>query len=205
MILHDYWRSSSAYRVRIALALGGLAYERRQVNLLSGEQAAPENRARNPMGLVPTLEVDGLVLTQSLAIIEYLDETRGLGLLPPDPAGRARVRAIAQAIAMDIAPVCNLRVSRAAAALRDGMQPQDWMRPVMAAGLAAVEQMLDRPGACCHGDQPGLADLCLVPQVYNARRWGVDLSGLPRVTAIDAYLATLPAFQAAHPDRVGPP
>jgi maleylacetoacetate isomerase len=205
MILWDYWRSSSAYRVRIALALGRIAHERVHVNLLAGEQRGAAHLARNPQGLVPVLEVDGLRLTQSLAILEYLDETRGLGLLPADAPGRARVRALAQAVAMEIAPVCNLRVARAAAALRDGMEPADWMRPWLAEGLAAVEAMLDGPGAFCHGDGVTLADLCLVPQVYNARRWGVDLSGCPRITAIDAGCGALEAFRAAHPDAVGPP
>ncbi len=136
------------------------------------------------------------MLTQSLAIIDYLDETRGLGFAAPRSRGARAGRAIAQAIAMDIAPVCNLRVARAALRrLRAGMQPQDWMRP-------SWRPDWRRSSRCWTGPAPvamaisGLADLCLVPQVYNARRWGVDLSGLPRITAIDAHLATLPAFQA---------
>ena len=206
-VLHDYWRSSAAWRVRIALALAGEPFEARSVNLLAGEQAGAANLARNPQGLVPTLEVDGLVLTQSLAIVEYLDETRGLGLLPADVPSRARVRALAHAVAMDVHPVCNLRVARRAVASSDGhLTLEGWMRPVIAEGLLAVERLLDHPatGTCCHGDRPSLADLCLVPQVYNARRWGVDLRPLPHIAAITDRLAAHPAFAATHPDAVVP-
>jgi maleylacetoacetate isomerase len=205
--LYDYWRSSAAYRVRIALALAGDPYRRVAVDLLEGEQRGEANLARNPQGLVPTLEIDGLRLTQTLAICEYLSETRGLGLLPEDPAGRARVRALAYAVAMEIHPVANMRVARRAAEWSGGTRkPEEWMRVAMEVGLAALEAMLDHPatGPFCHGDRVSLADLCLVPQVYNARRWGVDLSALPRIAAIDARLTELPAFAAAHPDRVKP-
>ena len=207
IVLHDYWRSSAAYRVRIALNLLGLAYESRPVNLLKGEQAGAENLARNPQGLVPTLEIDGLRLTQSLAILEYLDETRKAGFLPEDPAGRARVRALAYAVAMEIHPVCNLRVARHAVTASGGALSQEgWMRHFIALGLQGLEAMLGDglSGRYCHGDTVTLADLCLVPQLYNARRWGVDLAPFPRVTAIDAALLALPAAQAAHPDAVAP-
>lgn len=203
MILYDYWRSSAAYRVRIALAMTGEAYERVDVNLLDGAQTSPANLARNPQGLIPTLEVDGLRLTQSLAICEYLSATRGLGLIPDDPADAARVRALAYAVAMDIHPITNLRVARRAAALRDGMTIEDWMRPVIADGLAALETMLGA-GPYCHGNRVSLADLCLVPQVYNARRWAVDLSEMPVICAICKRLEALPAFVLAHPDTVRP-
>lgn len=205
--LHDYWRSSASYRVRIALNLLGLEWRSLPVDLLAGAQRGPENLARNPQGLVPTLEIDGLVLTQSLAILEYLDETRAGGFLPADPAGRARVRALAHAVAMEIHPVCNLSVTRFAAEASGGrIATEDWMRHHIPRGLAALEALLDHPatGRFCHGDRISLADLCLVPQLYNARRWGVDLAALPRILAIEARLAALPAVAAAHPDQCRP-
>ncbi|MBK4216253.1 maleylacetoacetate isomerase [Paracoccus caeni] len=207
VILHDYWRSSAAYRLRIALAHLGLPHESHAVDLLTAEHRGSENIARNPQGLVPTLEIDGLTLTQSLAIIEYLDETRQAGFLPGDAAGRARVRALAYAVAMEIHPVCNLRVARHAAEVSGGaITMEDWMRHFIGSGLAAVERMLDHPrtGPFCHGDQLSMADLCLVPQIYNAERWGVDLSGMPHIQAVTAALQELPAVAAAHPDRWQP-
>jgi len=205
ILLHDYWRSSSAYRVRIGLELLGLAYESRPVDLAAGEQREAEFLGRSPQGLVPVLEIDGLVLTQSLAILEYLDETRRAGWLPPDAAGRARVRRLAHAVAMEIQPVCNLRVARHAAAASGGAITQEgWMRHFIGLGLSGLEAMLGDGGAgrFCHGDGVTVADLCLVPQVYNARRWGVDLGPCPRILAIDAALAKVPAVRAAHPDAV---
>lgn len=207
-LLYDYWRSSSAWRVRIALTLLGMEVRRVHVNLLAGEQSGPANLARNPQGLVPTLEIDHLVLTQSLAIIEYLDETRAAGFLPEDPAGRARVRALAHAIAMETHPVCNLRVAALGEALSGGtIGKKGWMQAFMRPGLEGFERMLDHPatGTCCHGERVTMADICLVPQVYNAQRWEVDLASFPRLSAIAARLAALPAFAATHPDRIGPP
>ncbi len=174
------------------------------VDLLSGAQKETGNLSLNPQGLVPTLLIDGLRLTQSCAIIEYLDETRGGGLLPGDAAGRARVRALSYAVAMEIAPICNLSVGRHAAEASGGaIRTEDWMRHFISRGLAALEVMLDSPatGRFCQGDGLTMADCCLVPQVYNARRWGVDLAPLPRICAIDAALAGHPAVLAAHPDR----
>lgn len=206
IVLHDYWRSSSAYRVRIALNLLGLGYRSRPVDLVAGDQREAENLAANPQGLVPVLEIDGQRLTQSLAIIEYLDETRGAGFLPDEPADRARARALAHAIAMEIQPVCNLRVARHAVSLGGAATMDGWMAHFIALGLEGVEGLLlQRPALpFCHGARPGLADICLVPQVYNARRWGVDISAFPRLAAIADRAEALPAFAAAHPDRVKP-
>ncbi|MEE7567851.1 maleylacetoacetate isomerase, partial [Xanthomonas sp. Kuri4-3] len=178
--LYSYWRSSAAYRVRIGLNLKGLAYALHPVHLVreGGEQHAPAYARLNPQHLVPTLRDGDAVVTQSLAILEYLEERfPGDPLLPPDPVGRARVRALAQLVACDIHPLNNLRVSQylereggLAAAARE-----DWMRHWIRAGFEALETLLAGhagTGRFCHGDAPGLADCCLVPQLYNARRFG---------------------------------
>jgi maleylacetoacetate isomerase len=205
LVLHDYWRSSAAYRVRIGLNLLGLAYRSHRVDLLAGEQTGPENLARNPQGLVPSLEIDGLVLTQSLAILEYLDETRSAGWLPQDPAARARVRALAHTVAMDIHPICNLHVVRHAVA-QGGTTTEDWMQHFITLGLTGIEGMLMQgsTGPYSAGSAVSLADICLVPQVYNARRWGVDMGAFPRIVSVDAALCALRAFGSAHPDAIRP-
>ena len=208
MKLHDYFRSSAAYRVRIALALKGVAAERAFVHLRNGAQRSEPYLAVNPQGLVPSLETDdGGVLTQSLAIIEWLDETYpSPALLPSDAMSRARVRAIALAIACDIHPLNNLRVLQyltgtlgLSNAQRDG-----WYKYWIDVGFEALEQQLSRDGDTgrfCHGDEPTLADICLVPQLANARRMKVDLNAYPTLARIGAACAELPAFVAAAPEH----
>jgi maleylacetoacetate isomerase len=204
--LYDYWRSSASYRVRMALNLLGEGFEVIPVDLLKAEQVGAANLARNPQGLVPTVEIDGLTLTQSLAIIEYLNDTRG-GLLPADAPGRARVRALSYAVAMEIHPICNLRVGRYVEAASAGaITMAGWQKKFIAEGLAAVEGLLSHPatGRFCHGDQITMADLCLLPQVYNARRWEVDVTSQVQICRIVAELEAIPAIAAAHPDKVKP-
>ena len=205
--LYTYFRSSAAYRVRIALNLKGLAYEAVPVHILrdGGQQNQPAYRALSPLGTVPALETEGEVITQSLAIIEYLDETHQLPpLLPASVADRARVRALAQTIACDIHPVNNLRVlqylGKHFAATQE--QKDAWYRHWVGEGLRAVEQLLvgdSRTGAFCHGDAPTLADCCLVPQVFNARRFDCPLDAMPTIRRIVAACEALPAFRNAAP------
>jgi maleylacetoacetate isomerase/maleylpyruvate isomerase len=209
MKLHTYFRSSAAYRVRIALALKELDYETVAVHLTKGggEQFGAVFSALNPQQLLPVLEDGDDTLSQSLAIIEYLDEAYpGVALLPATAIERARVRSLALAIACDIHPLNNLRVLRYLVHdLKVTPEQKDaWYRHWIALGLAALEQRLAREGATgafCHGDNPTLADCCLVPQVYNARRFGCDLAPYPTIERIDAACQALPAFQHAHPDR----
>jgi maleylacetoacetate isomerase len=207
LILHDYWRSSAAYRVRIALNLKGLAYERAPVNLLADAQKAADYRALNPQGLVPTLEIDGERLTQSLAIIDRLDALHPAPrLIPADPAARARVLEMALAIACDIHPVNNLRILKYLARLGiDQAARDDWYRHWIAEGFDALETMAARhAGRFLFGDAVTLADVCLVPQMFNARRLETPLDAWPTLVRADAAAAALPAFAAAHPERVAP-
>lgn len=206
VVLHDYWRSSASYRVRIALNAVGLNYHSVPVDILKGEHRRSAYLDLNPQGLLPTLELDGHRMTQSLAIIEYLAERYpGAHILPADALGRYRVRALSYAIAMDIHPICNSHVAAHVVELtgRDEARPE-WMRKFIGQGLQAFEALLDHPatGAFCHGDSPGMADFCLVPQVYNAERWGADLSGCTRLIEIAERCRALPAFAAAQPDAV---
>jgi maleylacetoacetate isomerase len=207
MILHDYYRSSAAYRVRIALQLKGISAQSISCHLRHGEQYSAGYRAINPQGLVPALEVDGIVLLQSLSILEYFDETYPRPpLLPVGPLGRARVRSLAQLIACDIHPLNNLRVLKY---LKGKIaQPQaaidQWVVHWIAEGFSALETRLAREsetGRWCHGDAPGLADCVLIPQIYNARRFNVPLAAYPTLLRIDAEAAAHPAFIAAHPAR----
>lgn len=208
--LHNYFRSSSSYRVRIALGLKGLAYDYLPVHLNrgGGEQFSPAFRALSPDAVVPVLATgDGATLVQSLAIIEWLDETQaGAKLLPPSANQRAWVRALCQTIACEIHPLNNLRVLKyltGALGLTEA-QKLAWIRHWTEGGLAAVEAMLARrtdASVFCHGDQPGMADCCLVPQAFNAARFGIDVAAYPLVAGIVAACERLPAFAAAHPAR----
>lgn len=207
--LYSYWRSSAAYRVRIGLNLKGLAYETVPVHLLrdGGEQHGAAFRQTNPQGLVPVLQHGQRTLRQSVAILEYLDETwPDQPLLPALARDRQRVRAIAQVVACDIHPLNNLRVLQYFDREWHVPQPErdEWVRHWMMEGFNAVEAMLtDHPatGRFCEGDRPTLADCCLVPQVYNARRFGVDLAPFPTIARIEAACLKLPQFDAARPER----
>lgn len=203
--LHGYWRSSAAWRVRIALNLKGLDWTSRPVHLVrgGGEQRTPAFLDLNPQALVPALEIDGRVLTQSLAIIEYLEETRPAPpLLPTEPIARARVRSLAQLVACDVHPLNNLRVLQY---LRDQLdidesRRDEWYRHWIVEGLRALETRLAREpetGRFCHGDAPGLADCCLVPQLYNARRYRCDLAPYPTLLTIEEACGELEAFRSA--------
>lgn len=209
-VLYGYWRSSASYRLRIALNLKLLDFEQRAVHLVrdGGEQNKSEYRALNPQGLVPTLVVgeQGTPLTQSLAVLEYLEEVHPEPpLLPVEPFDRARVRAMALAVACEIHPLNNLSVlSYLESEL--GVTPEQklkWYRHWIARGFSALEEMLDDPrtGLCCHGDSPTLADVCLVPQVYNARRFECDLEPFPRIRGVEAACLDHPAFREATPEK----
>jgi maleylpyruvate isomerase len=208
MVLYGYALSSASYRVRIALALKGLEVTSAPVNLRAGEQRLDKFLQINSQGFVPALALDdGAVLTQSVAIIEYLDEIHPEPpLLPKTPLERARVRSIAQLIACDVHPLNNLRVLRYLEheLQHDKTTRETWYRHWVERGFDALEPRLVAEGGTgrfCHGDAPTMADVCLVPQVANARRFAVDLTPYPRIVAIDAACRDLPAFQAAAPER----
>ena len=209
MELYTYFRSSAAYRVRIALNLKGLKTDKRYVHLVKdgGEQHKAEYRAVNPQGFVPALMDQGHTLTQSLAIVEYLDETHPQpSLLPKDPLGRARVRALALLVACDIHPLNNSRVLKylEMELKLDEAARKRWMQRWIVEGFTALEKLLvgnPDTGKCCHGDAPGLADICLVPQVFNAKRFDTDMSAFPTLRRINAYCLTLNAFVDAAPEK----
>ena len=206
MILYGYFRSSAAYRARIALNLKGLAYEQRHVHLRRGEQRGAEYLELNPQGFVPMLVVGDRRLTQSLAIIEYLEERHpSPPLLPQAPEERAWVRSVALAIACDIHPLNNTRVLKyLSKELRlDEPRRDEWYRHWVREGFEALEAQLARQGSgrFCHGDAPTMADVCLVPQVANANRLKVDLAPYPRIRAIDEACLALEPFAAAQPER----
>jgi len=207
--LYDYWRSSACYRVRIALNLKGLRYVHKPVHLLKngGEQHSAQHRALNPQEAIPVLVHGAHVVRQSLAIIEYLEEVDGaaLKLLPAAALDRARVRSLALLIACDVHPINNLRVVQYLEREFGVEQAarEQWMRHWMSTGLQSFETVLANDAATglyCHGDSPSLADACLVPQVYNAVRFGVDLTPLPTIQRINEQCLALPAFDAARPE-----
>lgn len=211
LVLYGYWRSSAAYRVRIALNLKGLSYESRAVHLLrdGGEQHAPEYRALNPQQLIPCLLDGDQVITQSLAILEYLDETHDdpkTAVLPLDPPGRARVRALAMVVACDGHPLGNLRVLQQIETQfgADQAQRTVWAQHWLTTSLAALESLLAEnalTGRFCHGDTPTIADICLVPQVYNALRWKASVDAYPTVWRIYQACNELQAFASAAPEQ----
>ena len=207
LTLYSYWRSSASYRVRMALNLKGLDYEIRPIHLVKdgGQQHSADYLKLNPQGLVPTLVDGDMVLTQSLAMLEYLEERHPEpALLPTDASGRARVRSIAAAIACDIHPLNNLRVLKHLVG-RLGVDEDSklsWYRHWTETGLQAVETMLaSGAGDFCHGNEPGIADCCLLPQVYNAQRFNCDLSALPRVKRICSNLESIEAVRRAAPEQ----
>ena len=209
VVLYDYWRSSASYRVRIALNLKNIEYKSCSIDLLSGKHKSPEHLIKQPQGIVPAIDIDGITLTQSLSIIEYLDETRpGSPLMPVDAVARARVRAISHAIAMEIHPVCNLAVVKHMESLAGGGDETKvkWMQKFIRSGLLGVEAYLDdgQIGQFCHGNVPTMADCCLIPQLYNAKRWGAEYSDLKVISAIEQACNELAAFQNALPENNKP-
>lgn len=206
LVLFDYFRSSASYRVRIALNMKGVPYERVTVDLLHGKQKGADYRARNPQGLVPMLQADGLAITQSLAIIDYLDavfpEPR---LVPADAAQRAHVLSLSLLVACDIHPLNNLRVLKYLSGPLGQTEDarNQWYVHWVREGLAAIEALAaPRAGRFLVGDSPSLADICLVPQLFNARRFDVALDDYPTLVRVDSEAGKIHAFEAAHPDRV---
>lgn len=206
--LFDYYRSSASYRVRIALNLKGVDYDRVSVDLAGGEQASREHLARNPQGFVPMLQAGAVRLTQSLAIIDWLEATHPQPpLLPADPAARAQVLSLALIVACDIHPLNNLRVLKyhSGELGLDQQARSAWYARWVRDGFAALEaQAAPCAGRFLHGDEPGLADICLVPQMYNARRFSVPVDDFPLLVRVDEEANRLAAFANAHPDRVAP-
>ena len=205
LILYGYWRSGTSYRTRIALNLKGLAYEQRPVDLRTGAHRDAEFLRLNPQGLVPALATPDGVLTQSPAILEWLEETAPEPpLLPREPLARAQVRAMAALVACDIHPLNNLRVLQALKAEfgADQARLDAWAARWITSGFGALEALIGRHGrGWAYGETPTFADCCLIPQVYSARRFNVDLSPYPSILAVDARAAEHPAFAAANPDR----
>jgi len=200
LILHDYWRSGAAWRVRMALSLKNVPARSIPVDLSAGAQAHPAYRAVNPQALVPALEAEGTIITQSLAILEWLEETHPTPpLLPKTPLARAQVRAMCALIACDIHPLQNLRVQNYLKA--HNLNPGDWTRHWLSEGLAALETLVSAQGqGFCHGDSPTMADCFLIPQLYAARRFKVDMAPYPALLAVEAKAMARPEIARAHPD-----
>lgn len=209
-VLYHYWRSSSSWRVRWSLSHKDIAYTAVAVDLLKGEQRTPEHLLRNPLGAVPVLSIDGLCLGESMAILEYLEETySNKPLLPRAPRDRARVRQLCQIIVADTQPLQNLSVLEHVAELLGSPDVRrKWAERFITHGFDGYETLLNRDdaptGRCSFGDEVTLADLCLIPQCLNARRQGLDLSRWPRIAAIEAHCLTLPAAQASAPEAFKP-
>lgn len=207
LVLHGYFRSGTSYRTRLALNWKGVEYQYVSVNLATGEQHSDAYKALNPQGLVPALEVDGQMLTQSVAILEWIEETfPQRPLLPTDPLERARVRAFAAAIGCDIHPVQNLRILKAVRAMSDDDAEAGpaWARRWISVGFDALEQLAEQAQGqkgFIFGEGPTLAEIYLLPQMYNARRFGVDLSAYPRLVAADEAARALPEFERAAPEN----
>ncbi len=204
LTLHTYWRSSTSYRVRIALAMKGIEYQSRHVDLIAGAQRMPEYAELNPMQGVPTLMLeDGTALTQSMAILDYLDHLKPDPPLLPnnDPLLRARILAAAMVIATDVHPVNNLKVVTRVKELAGANEALPWMQHWMTHGFAAFHALIEPDTPFAFGDQPTLADICLVAQLYNAHRWKVDLSTTPRLLEIEQRCLELPAFDTARPEN----
>lgn len=207
LVLHGYFRSGTSYRTRLALNWKGVPFEYVAVNLAEGAQHEPAYKALNPQGLVPALEVDGQILTQSVAILEWIEETfPDRPLLPSDPMARARVRAFAAAIGCDIHPVQNLRILKAVRAMNDDDAEAGpaWARRWISTGFEALEKLAEQAdgrNGFIFGNGPTLAEVYLLPQMYNARRFGVDLSPYPRLVAADETARALPEFERAAPEN----
>lgn len=206
IVLYDYWRSSASYRLRIALNLLELDYQTISVNLLEQKHKSAEHLRKNPQGLVPVLEIDGIQFTQSLAILDYLHITRGLFLYPDNAVDRAKITALAHILAIDVHPVCNLSVVAQVTQIapeREHLR-EDWMQHFIYQGLNAFEALLSnmKRSPFVGGSKPSIAEICLIPQLYNADRWKVDYTDCPNIIALANACAGLDAFVRAQPENV---
>ncbi len=206
IVLYDYWRSSASYRLRIALNLLELDYKTVSVDLLKKDHKSDEHLSRNPQGLVPVLDIDGQQFTQSLAILDYLRKTRGLFLYSEDAAQRAKVTALAHVLAVDVHPVCNLGVVAHVSQILPEQENvrEDWMEHFISKGLYAFESLLSdiKLTPFIDGGKPGIAEICLIPQLYNADRWNVDYSDCPNIISLATACGELDAFVRAQPEQV---